>query len=195
MKIYDGKLFAFGNFFHNQIKNFIYVIDTNKFKMIKKIDVKKFSFGQYDSVKIMDNIFFGGLSQIKKQTESFVENENNILCELNLHDNKIKKVYLDEISPKQILLYKNKLIISHDDWHQNKKKLSVYNLDTGEKKLVDINNFPYQIWLDKNKIYSVDQKKICKYNADNFLLEREFNLETKKILGANFFISGFSIRK
>ena len=93
------------------------------------------------------------------------------------------------------MLYKNKLIISHDDWHQNQKKLSVYNLDTGEKKLVYINNFPYQVWLDKNKIYSVDQKKICKYNADNFLLEREFNLETKKNLGADFFISGFFIRK
>ena len=25
MKIYDGKLFAFGNFFHNQIKNFRYI--------------------------------------------------------------------------------------------------------------------------------------------------------------------------
>ena len=195
MKIYDGKLFAFGNFFHNQIKNFIYVIDADKLKIIKKIDIKNFSAGQYDCIKIMDDIFFGGLSQIKKQDGNFIEYENNILCKLNLYDNKIKKIYLDEISPKQILLYKNKLIISHDDWHQNQKKLSVYNLDTGEKKLVDINNFPYQVWLDKNKIYSVDQKKICKYNADNFRLEKESNLETKKILGANFFISGFFIRK
>ena len=195
MKIYDGKLFAFGNFFHNYIKNFVYAIDANKLKIIKKIDIKEFSVGQYDFIKIMDNIFFGGLSQIKKHNGNFIESENNIFCGLNLRDNKIKKIYLDEISPKQILLYKNKLIISHDDWHQNKKKLSVYNLDTGEKKLVDINNFPYQIWLDKNKIYSVDQKKICKYNADNFLLEREFNLETKKNLGADFFISGFFVRK
>ena len=195
MKIYDGKLFAFGNFFHNQIKNFIYIIDADNLKIIKKIDIKKFGAGQYDLLKIGDNIFFGGLSQIKKTGKNFIESENNILCKLNLRDNQIKKIYLNEISPKQILLYKNKLIISHDDWHQNKKNLSVYNLHTNEKKLIKIKNFPYQIWLDKNKIYSVDQKKICKYNADNFLLEKEINLETKKNLGDNFFISGFFIRK
>ena len=91
MKIYDGKLFAFGNFVHNQIKNFIYVIEANELKIIKKIDIKKFSVGQYDFIKIMDNIFFGGLSQIKKTGKNFIESENNILCKLNLCDNQIKK--------------------------------------------------------------------------------------------------------
>ena len=195
MQINGNKLFAFGNFFHNQVKSFIYVIDTNSMKLIKYIDIKDIGMGQYDSIQINNNIFFTNDSVIQKNRNQYCERESNILCKLDIGENKVEKIFLPEISPKQIFFYKNNLIISHDDWHQNKKNLSIYNLLTQKTKLIQIKNYPYQIWLDKNKIYSVDQNKICKYDADSFVLEQEYNFEANRDLSDDFFISGFFIRK
>lgn len=195
MKIHGNKLFAFGNFFHNQVKSFIYIIDTNSMKLIKRINIKDIGIGQYDSLKTNNNIFFTNDSVVQKNKNRYCERESNILCKLDISKNKTEKIFLPEISPKQIFFYKNNLIISHDDWHQNKKNLSIYNLLTQKIKLIKIKNYPYQIWLDKNKIYSVDQHKICKYNADSFALEREYNFDADKNLSDDFFISGFFICK
>ena len=195
MKIHGNELFAFGNFCSQEIKSFIYVIDVNKMQLIKRIDIKKVGIGQYDSMQVNDSIFFTNDSEVKPVENKYSEHESNILCELNTRENSIKKIFLQEISPKQIFFYKDSLIISHDDWHQNKKNLSLYNLTSEKTKLIKIKNYPYQIWLDKNKIYSMDQHKICKYDADSFVIEIEHDFEMDKNLSDDFFMSGFFIRK
>lgn len=181
MKIFNDKLFAFGN-------SFIYIIETNSMAISKLIDITNCGIGEYDSIQIDNDIFFTTYSQIN---DNFFETDSNILCKYNLKTEQINKIKLQDICPKQILHYKNKLIISHEDWHQNGKTLSVYNLDTQQLNLFEIQNAPYQIYLYEDKIYSIDRKKIYRYNPETFELEKEFDMNTQNKFGKDFFISGF----
>lgn len=190
MKIYDNKLFSFGNFSVTKPNAFIYMINPDTMQIIKSIDITQCGLGQYDSVKICDDIFFTNYSQLKNE-EWLSEIDSNILGKYNLKTGETEKIILNAPCPKQILRFENKLIISHEDWHQNGKYLSIYNLNTREKKLIEIENSPYQIYLYKNKIYSIDRKKIYRYDANTFKLEKQTDLDTQNNFGKDFFISGF----
>lgn len=190
MKIYDDILYAFGNFLYPNDKAFLYVINKNSMKIIKSIDIIKCGISQYDSLKINDDIYFSNYTKIDKYKN---EIENNTIGKYNLKTGQLDKIILQHTCPKQLLLYKNKLIISHEDWHQNGKYISIYNIATKKIKSVEIKNAPYQICLLNNKIYSIDRKKIYKYDIESFKLEKEFDLKTQKTYGKDFFISAFFI--
>ena len=197
MKVYGNELFAFGNFFYPEPKSFIYIINTHSMKVIKKINISDYGLGQYDFIKINNYLFFTSQSQAKKNIDgqNYFECDNNILYKYDLAKNKIKKIELLAACPKQIFYYNNKLIISHDDWHNGQKNLSVYDLKTHETKLVDLKVSPYQIWLDKNKIYLTDRQKIFRYSADNFNCEKKYDLAKKNYYDNSFFVSGFFVIK
>lgn len=195
MKVYENNLFAFGNFFYPEPKAFIYIIDTVTLRVIKKINITSFGLGQYDFIKINNNIFFTSQSQAKKNIDSqnYFECDSNILYKYDLARNKIKKIELAMVCPKQIFCYKDKLIISHDNWHDGQKNLSVYDLKTQEVKLINLEVSPYQIWIDKNKLYLTDRQSIFRYNIDDFTCEKKYDMADKNNYGDSFFVSGFFV--
>lgn len=188
MKIYDENLFAFGNFSYPHNNSRLYIIDTKTMQIKKDVDITNCGYAQFDSIKINNDIYFSNYMQIEN---SISETDSNIIGKYNLKNNQLEKIILEHTCPKQIILYKNELIISHEDWHGNGKHLSILNLETQNTKSIEIKNAPYQIYLSKDKIYSIDRQKLYKYDLNSFVLEKQINLHTQKKYGSDFFISGF----
>ncbi len=188
MKIYENVLYAFGNFSCPADKSFLYLIDKNDMRLLKTVDITNCGLAQYDSIKINDELYFSNYTQTDKFGN---EIKNNSLGKYNLKTGKLEKINLQHVCPKQLLRLENNLIISHEDWHQNGKYLSIYDTQTGKIKSVELKNAPYQIYLLDDKLYSIDRQKLYKYDLKSFQLEKEVDLQTQQKCGKDFFISAF----
>jgi len=189
--LYDDTLYAFVDRKDDIVSSsYLYLIDTKSFKITDKIDISKSGGGEQYSTKIGDDIYFTNQNEISNTSGQGSYN----LTKFNIKNKTITDIKLKENYPFQIIIYKDKLIISHYDLVQIKgNKITIYAPKTGIQQVVTLENELSQIFIKDDKLYSMGREYLNVYSIDNtnFELLSKTDIYTKRKDRRFYYLSGF----
>ncbi|QAA33446.1 hypothetical protein [Clostridium manihotivorum] len=193
LKCYDDILYAWGTISENNINTpYLLIFDSKNLKLLKQIPLNQCGTQQLDSCKIGDDIYFTNNLDINGNEGS------KTLSKYNTKTEKIDNIELGEIDPNQILLYKDKLYITHcNPLAANLNKITIFDPKTQDQKLVEMENALVQTIRYNNYLYSQDINKLYVYNIDNMNLIKSITINKPRPSSpqSRFYIGGFFVKQ
>lgn len=187
LAVYDNVLYAFGCSI-TDMKSELIEIDIETLDIIKVHDTSEFGDSPADSALLDDGkLYF---------TMPYRDNSaNDCLTVLDIKTKEISEIRLPELSPSQLLKYKNYIVISHVDNVMNEgSSISILDMETGEMVNHKLKNIPRQIYIKDDYLYSMDitGRSICRYElkGNKIDLLEQYYIDKRKD-EEFFFLSGF----
>jgi hypothetical protein len=166
IKVLKDEIYAFAS--AGKDKPSIYKLNLKTLGIEKKIPLDFVS-------TVQDSYLVNNTLYITNQFDQTDKNPTNKIIKLNIKTDRLDYLTLKEYSPFQILKYKDSLIITHVNVVQHTgTSITILNKNTGEQRLINLQNIPYQSIIHQNKLVSTDGNDIYIYDLINFkLLEKK----------------------
>ncbi|WP_353097695.1 hypothetical protein [Tissierella praeacuta] len=179
-----GKIYAFSSNLSTISPELNLYIYNEDLELIDKKDITKYGTSQYKFMHDEDSLYTGVM--ITKEDEP-----SNIILQISLNSNKVEAINTGEYYPNDILLYKDNIIVTHNDLVINEgNTLTVLDKDCQAVRVIDLENKTELAGILKNYLVVGNQEKICLYDIeDNFKLTKEKSIQK----GENSYISNIII--
>jgi hypothetical protein len=176
LRVKDERLYVFSKYddngiFYRAARSYLWILDKRNFQTIKKIDIT-LGESHEDALFIGKKLYFThwGMPPVN-QTDRYVG--GNILSELDIDTYELKHHILATEFSYQIEKYKNYLIISHIDPHDQEerdlKALTFFDLNTKKQVVFELKNRPMQIAVQGDHLYSKSTYLLDIYNLSSGL--------------------------
>lgn len=145
--VYGQKLYVFAN---GENESNCYVYDINTFTLENTVDFTPYGRNPVDTCFIDQKLYF------PLDTDQY-DKPVHILVSWNLITNEIEKIDLPLSHPRQIVTYKDYLLISHDkEENSDYGSLSIYNLKNGEISKQKLKNDARQMEVKEDRLYVLE---------------------------------------
>lgn len=141
-------------------------------ELIDKKDITQYGTSQYKFMNDED-FLYTGVMMTKEEKPS------NIILKISLDSNEVKAINTGEYYPNDILLYKDKIIVTHSDLVVNEgNTLTVLDKDYQIIKTVNLGNKTELAGILENYLVVANQEQICLYDIENdFKLVKELSIQ------------------
>lgn len=164
IEVYEDEIFAFAEKDEGEkMKSYIYILNANTLDILEQIDISDIGFGQYDTVKKDNKLYFSASYSI----EGIDSKPTNKLVEYNRDSGEVRIYELKENFPFQILEYKDKLLITHfDPVGVTGNMISIFDMDNGGSELIKFNHNIEQLELDGEDVVILGNGHLYRYDKE-----------------------------
>ncbi|MCL1791477.1 MAG: hypothetical protein FWG40_09065 [Peptococcaceae bacterium] len=159
----DRNLFAFGIDKSNDgtVTSDLYEIDATTLSILRKHAIGSYGISHHGALFVNGKLFF---TNATKADGIRNESPTNVLTVYDPADAGFETIQLDAFFPAQILRFENKLLVTHCNLVTGEgKNISIYNLDTGETKLVSLDHNVSQISIHRDSLFMTDGVSLYHY--------------------------------
>lgn len=183
LNIFVNTMYAFGS---SENESYMFVINPYTMQLTKQIDITQYGSSQFFAIEYGDDIYFTSNTQFGKR-------KNNLLVKFNIASEKFTAIPLEQSEPYQIVAHNNNLYISNASY-SDRKNIIVYDLISGEQKVISLQNNPQSIAISHDKLYSHDDYKLYRYDLQTFKLEKSIELGTRNENGKWFVATALFVK-
>lgn len=178
----NGQLYVFGTTYQAATSTgYVYVYDDT-LRLSQSIDISQWGLDQYRTTEYQGTIYFTSSTDAEGQP-------THIIGALHTQDASIESISLSESFPLDIIVYQDKLLISHFDLvGRTGGGLTIYDLNTKEQTYQELSHGAQQMALMDDTLYFLSDWAVTAYRADT--MEQIKTAEITPMDGHFSFLSG-----
>lgn len=178
----NGKLYVFGTVYQSDASaGYVYVYDDT-LNLSQSIDISAWGVDQYRATEYQGTIYFTSSTDAQGQP-------THVIGALHTSDASIESISLSESFPLDIIVYQDKLFISHYDLvGRTGGGLTIYDLNTKQQTYHALTHGAQQMSMIDSTLYFLSDWAITAYRADT--MEQIKTAEITPMDGHYSFLSG-----
>lgn len=175
--------------------SYLYEIDIETLMLKEEYDITGYGISHEGAVVEGDDLYFTNTTKLGNENE---ELPNQTMSVFHIESKVFETIQLESYSPSQLAASDGKLFIVHCDLVTGEgKEISVYDIETQETELIQLEHNVCQIAIKSNIVYIIDNEaKLYKYTFrdDKLEFEKQINVQTTEGEDSYFYVSSFFIK-